>query len=155
MAADDHLSDEQMHDYRGQHQPMVDESDPGIHNLHELFGEDVYKTPQHYGHGESYDTQAITQLRRAQGRPQARVDIYRSVPPGVRSINTGDWVTTSRDYAKQHGRHPTDPSQDQHVLWAKVNAEHVRTGGNDIVEWGYSGESIPNAQVRWKPRKRS
>ena len=154
MPAADHLG-EQMHEYRGHHQPMVDESDPGIHNLHELFGEDVYRMPHHYGHGESYDTQAITSLRRAEGKPEMAIDVYRSVPPGVRSINTGDWVTTSREYAKQHGRHPDDPSQDQHVLWAKVKAKHIRTGGNDIVEWGYSGPSIDKAMVRWRPRKRS
>ena len=144
----------QFDDYRGIHQPYTGEDDPAIHNLEGLFGEDVYRTPQHYGHGESYDTQSIGSLLRAKGRPQASIDIYRSVPQGVRSINTGDWITTSREYAKQHGRHPTDPSQDQQVLWAKVKAEHVRTGGNDIIEWGYSGPTIEKAMVRWKPRRR-
>ena len=56
MAASDHLNPDQ---YRGIHQPMVDEDDPGIHNLHELFGEDVYRAHSITG------TARITTTRRS------------------------------------------------------------------------------------------
>ena len=147
MPATDHLGEQ----YRGIHQPQADNDSPGIHNLHELFGEDVYKNPQYYTHGEkSHDREAIRALRGAQGNPDAMVDIFRAVPHGVTAINQGDWVTTSPSYARQHGYHESDESQDWPVLRATVPARHVRTGGNDIIEWGYSGPSIEEAKVHYR-----
>ena len=144
MPATDHLGEQ----YRGIHQPQADNDSPGIHNLHELFGEDVYRNPQYYTHGEkSHDREAIRALRGAQGNPDAMVNIFRAVPHGVTAINQGDWVTTSPSYARQHGYHESDESQDWPVLRATVPARHVRTGGNDIIEWGYSGPSIEQAEV--------
>jgi hypothetical protein len=147
MPATDHLGEQ----YRGVHQPQADEDSPAIHNLHELFGDDVYHNPQYFGHGDkTHDREAATALRRAQGNPEAMVDVYRAVPHGVTSINTGDWVTTSPSYARQHGYHAHDESQDWPVLHAQVPAEHVRTGGNDIIEWGYSGPPIEKAKVHFR-----
>jgi len=143
MVASDHLSPDQ---YRGIHQPDLE--GPGIHNLDELFGPDVYKSPHFYGHGDkTNDREAARALTRAQGNPEATVDIYRAVPHGVTSINSGDWVTTSPSYARGHALHADDPSQDMPVLHAQVQAAHVRTGGNDILEWGYTGPPVENARV--------
>lgn len=143
----------QFDDYRGQHQPSSGTDDPGIHNLHELFGDDVYKNPHYYGHGDAkIDAEASRALRGRQGKPDSLVDVYRAVPHGVTAINTGDWVTTSPSYARQHGRQES-ASQDWPVLHAKVPARHVATGGNDIIEWGYRGPSIPNAKVRFRGGK--
>lgn len=150
MPATDHLGEQ----YRGIHQPQADNDSPGIHNLHELFGEDVYRNPQYYTHGEkSHDREAIRALRGAQGNPDAMVNIFRAVPHGVTAINQGDWVTTSPSYARQHGYHESDESQDWPVLRATVPARHVRTGGNDIIEWGYSGPSIEQAEVHHRGGK--
>jgi hypothetical protein len=145
MPASDHLSPDQ---YRGIHQPQADDESPAIHNLDELFGPDVYKNPHFFGHGDRvHDREAAVALRRAHNSPESNVDIFRAVPHGVTSINTGDWVTTSPSYARQHGYHESDESQDWPVLKATVPAKHVRTGGNDIIEWGYSGPSIDKAEV--------
>lgn len=138
MPADDHLHPDQ---YRGLHQP--DLQGPAIHDLTEMFPEDVYTHPHYYGHGDrKIDRHAGRVLVTARGRPDAPIDVYRAVPRGVSTINSGDWVTTVPDYARQHAMHPTDPTLDWPVLHAQVPAEHVRTGGNDIIEWGYSGPDI-------------
>lgn len=91
--------------------------------------------------------ESLTAVRRAKGNPEAPVTIYRSVPHGVTSIRTGDWVSTSSRYALEHGMHPDDPSKDWPVLKATVPAKHVHTDGNDINEWGYNGPHIENAAV--------
>ena len=143
MVASDHLSPDQ---YRGIHQPGVE--GPAIHDLSEMFPSDVYTHPQFYGHGEkTHDREAARALRGARGNPEALVDVYRAVPHGTTSINTGDWVTTSPSYARTHGYHPDDPTQDWPVLHAQVQAAHVRSGGNDIIEWGYAGPAVENARV--------
>ena len=140
------LSPDQFQDYRGLHQPALE--GPAIHHMEDLFGGDVYTHPHFYGHGEkAHDREASRALRSAKGNPDAPVNIYRAAPHGVTSINTGDWVTTSPTYARSHGLHADDPSQDWPTLHAQVPAKHVRTGGNDIIEWGYSGPTVEKARV--------
>lgn len=142
MAASDHLHPDQ---WRATHRPDMEGS--SIHNMEDMFGPDVYTHPHYYAHGEkTHDREASRSLRAAQGKPESMVDVYRSVPHGISSINTGDWVTTSPSYARQHGMQ-NDPSEDWPVLHAQVQAAHVRSGGNDIIEWGYAGPSIEKARV--------
>lgn len=145
MAAADHLNPTQ---YRGIHQPHLE--DPAIHHMEDIFPEDVYTHPHWYGQGDkTWDREAGRALQRAKGNPDALVDVYRAAPHGVTSINTGDWVTTSPTMARHHGLHPEDPAQDMPVLHARVPAHQVRSGGNDIVEWGYSGPAVENARVHY------
>ena len=39
----------------------------------------------------------------AKGKPNKKVKVYRAVPKGGTEINSGDWVTLSKEYAKMHG----------------------------------------------------
>jgi hypothetical protein len=159
MPADDHLSDAQMHEYRGLHQPHIDPDEPRIHNMEKLFPEDVYTHPHYYGHsgaqwGNPYEHEAYAQLRKAQGNPEAKVRLWRAVPkdaPDV--INEGDWVTTSGAYARQHGQSNLSPGYK--VLRITAPAAHVVTGGNDVIEWGYGGPSRPAMRTyQHRPTKR-
>lgn len=121
--------------YRLSHQPDLD--GPGMHEAH-LTYPGIYENPNWYSQGGKTDRESMAAIRRVRGRPDAMVTVYRSVPHGVDSINPGDWVTPSRTYAKEHGMHPTDPSQDMPVLSIRVPARHVVEGsGNSIDEWGY------------------
>jgi hypothetical protein len=70
------------------------------------------------------------------------VRIYRSVPPHVDHFDTNTWATTNPEYAHQHGRHPTDPSQDWPVMSAEVPKSHVYTDFNDDNEVGYQGPRL-------------
>jgi hypothetical protein len=50
------------------------------------------------------------------------------------TINNGDWVTISRDYAKEHG----DGNLKNYKIISKtVPARNLYSDGNDIFEWGY------------------
>lgn len=52
-------------------------------------------------------------------------------------INIGDWVTTDKSYANEHGRANLKKFK---IVSKTVPARHLYTDGNDIFEWGYSYE---------------
>lgn len=129
-------------DYWGGHRPFED-GDP----LHDLgsegtFPQDVYDHPEWYSF-DGYEREIGPILRAVRGKPDAMVTIYRALPPGApRVINTGDWVTLSERYARQHAMNSDDPTEDWPVISAQVPARTVRSGGNDIIEWGYWGGPV-------------
>lgn len=128
----------QFAEYRGRMQPDLSDAAVGFHEADRLYT-GVYSHPEWYGHGEpKVDRETVAQMHAARGNPDAQVTIHRAVPPGVEEINPGDWVSTSRSYAQQHGMHPTDSSKDWPVLSRVVPARTVREGsGNSMHEWGY------------------
>ena len=69
------------------------------------------------------------------GNPNAKVQIYRAVPKGVRQVNVGDWVTIDRQYAEQHGQ--SNLNNDYEILTNTVNADEIYTDGNSLFEWSY------------------
>lgn len=106
------------------------------------FGPDVLERPDLYGRA---DDETISQMRRAVEDPSCVVRIYRAVPPEHLEINTGDWVTLSRDYAHEHG-YAADGGPDWPVVFADVSAALVWTDGNDPSEYGYAGPSMRDLQ---------
>jgi hypothetical protein len=49
-------------------------------------------------------------------------------------INKGDWVSITRQYAKDHGDSALD---DYKIISKKVQAKNIYTNGDSIHEWGY------------------
>lgn len=136
----------QQFDYRGGHRPT--EEGPPLHDLTEpgnfMDGLDVYENP-HFFTGTSHPEETYRQIRAVRGRPDAPVNIYRAAPRGVDHINPGDWVTTSKGYARQHAM--SEGSEDWPVLHAKVPAKHVRFAGDDLNEHGYFGPESVQGRV--------
>jgi len=54
----------------------------------------------------------------------------------ISEINPGDWVTIIRNYAVSHGR--AHLKNKYRVLSKTVKAKEIWTGGDSILEWGYS-----------------
>lgn len=54
----------------------------------------------------------------------------------ISEINPGDWVTIVRNYAVSHGR--AHLKNKYRVLSKTVKAKEIWTGGDSILEWGYS-----------------
>jgi hypothetical protein len=52
------------------------------------------------------------------------------------SINPGDWVTITRNYAKEHGR--DNLNNKFKIISKKVKASELATFGDSLHEWGYS-----------------
>lgn len=131
-------------DYWINHRAPGPEDTP-IYDLEES-APDIYEHPEYYTTREpKFDNQSIPSIQAVRGNPNAMVSIHRASPSKV--INTGDWVSTSHAYAKQHGKHPTDPSQDMKVWSAKVPANTLFWDGNSIHEYGYHGP--PLEAKRW------
>lgn len=137
MSALDNVNGDQLGAYRMPHQPT------GGAGLHDIGSElpDFYEHPEYYEFGDpSVDREATTAAMRTRGQPDAKVVIYRSAPEGVTHINPGDWVTTSRQHAKNEGAGQGEGGKDFPVYRASVPARHVTFGGNDHVEFGYTGD---------------
>ena len=91
----------------------------------------------------------MAQLVTARDHQDALLRIYRALPGEYDQINTGDWVTLSRDYAEQHAAGEGWP-----VIYADVPAHQVFTDGNDLAEFGYTGptlESLPQLPEDTEP----
>jgi hypothetical protein len=148
-------SEEFHREYAGGHQPPRDGAP--LHDLTQSFPEDVYSTPHFYDHSggrERYDRDSANVVRTAKGKPEKLVTVYRAAPASATHINPGDWVAVSPHYAKQHaagGGTGTEPDWPIHS--AKVPAAHVRSGGNDIVEYGFHGPTPVPVTTKHPPKR--
>jgi hypothetical protein len=104
-------------------------------------GEEAFEHPEEHGYGEC-DAETMRQLRRVHDVPGSLVRIYRALPPGLGQINTGDWVTLSKDYARQHAMRDDTAAHDWPIVYADVPAHTVFSDGKDLDEYGYGGPSI-------------
>lgn len=142
--------------YRIAHRPR--EEGPRLYDLTE--GEeglrpDVYDHPEWYGAElkNKSSRESIAALRMVKGKPDAKVTIYRSAPAGV-EILPGDWVSLSKNYAKESGYHPTDRKLDMPVHSKIVLAREVRFAGDDLNEFGYFPDQAfdVKASIAYYPR---
>ena len=93
---------------------------------------------RYYGMGGEYskaDAETIAVMKAVRGKPDAEVTIYRAVPKGIKDINAGDWVSTSKSYANSHGERHIEGGYD--LIEKKVRAGDLNTDG-DLHEWGYN-----------------
>ena len=70
----------------------------------------------------------------------AELDRLKSLPEEVAvvkpQINNGDWVTTNKKYAQEHG--DSALNGEYVVVARRVRARDIYTEGNSIFEWGYN-----------------
>ena len=129
--------------YRGSHTAPGPEFGAPLHDLTgggQMYPADVYSAnaARYYGTGyPKADAEAFNLAKRVRGNPDAEVTMYRAVPnkQGAEDINTGDWVTLSKDYAKTHGESVLDG--DYKILSKKVKAKDLYTNADSIHEFGY------------------
>jgi hypothetical protein len=128
-------------DYRGSHQPPHPDDDVGapIHDLSGVFPDDIYssKGAQYYGHhggNHPLDRKAIAVIQSARGNPNKKIRVYRAVPESVDEMQSGNWVTTVREYAKQHGESVLGGKYK--IIDRLVPAKQLWTHGDSIMEFG-------------------
>ena len=135
------LRDEQnkgQDDYRMAHRPsetgitadnLLQEGDEGIGAP-----KDIYEHPEYYSIGEKkYLTETMQQLNDARNNPEAEITIYRATTGDT--INDGDWITLSKNYADMHNESQLDGKGK--VLEMKVKAKDIQFAGDALEEWGY------------------
>ena len=140
--------------YKMQHEaPMRDSGAPG-HDLTgggDIYPDDVYTMgQQYYGTGDdALDAQSFAIARGMKNHPNKRVTVYRAVPADVKKINTGDWITINRKYAKDH----MEGEEGWKIIQKTVSARDIYTNGDSIHEWGYDPQPwvSPNSLKRDKP----
>jgi disulfide oxidoreductase YuzD len=128
--------------YRGGHSAPSREFGAQLHQLDQIFPDDIY-SPQaarnygHYGGNDPMDRQTMRLAQSLRGKPDADVTIYRSVPKDekIKDINQGDWVTINKQYAKEHGESVL--LGDYKILEKKVKAKDIWTNADSIHEYGY------------------
>lgn len=133
--------------YHIRHQPN-DDGPP----YHDLIGEDygfgmppdVLTNPRPYTGFRQHLQSFWPALLAAQGNPSARVTIYRALPSGHTTFDTGNWVTPSVEYARKHLESNVEGG---HVVAATVPAHTVRFAGDDLMEWGYWGPPVEGRVV--------
>lgn len=135
--------------YRGSHTAPGPDFGAPLHDLTgggQMYPADVYsaKAAQYYGTGyPKADKEAFALAHRVRGNPEAEVTMYRAVPKdeSITSINPGDWVTLSKDYAKTHGESVLE--NNYNILSQKVKAKDLWTNADSIHEFGYQPQQAP------------
>lgn len=131
--------------YRGSHTAPGPDFGAPLYDLTgggQMYPADVYssKAAQYYGTGyPKADKEAFALANKVRGNPDAEVTMYRAVPKdeSISSINKGDWVSLSKDYAKNHGEAVLG---DYKILSQKVKAKNLWTNADSIHEFGYYPE---------------
>src|SRR3990172_2912716 len=119
-------------EYRGAHQikhpiTTADKLEYGDSGFEWQYVKETFNlTEQTYK--ESYNI-----LKKIKDNPDAEVTIYRAVPKGINTINDGDWVTLSMEYAKNATGDVNTPK----IISKKVKAKEVAWDGNDLNEFAY------------------
>lgn len=133
-------------DYGMQHRPPRPSDGAPAHNLMgkdgDFYPPDVYSENalRYYGQGDRIaDKESLDILKRIKDKPDADVFIYRAVPENAtnKNINSGDWVTLSETYAKQHGQSNLD--NNYKLIKKKVKAKELYTNADSLNEFGYWG----------------
>lgn len=137
------LLGEKASEYRGSHTAPSPDFGAPLHDLTgggQMYPADVYssKAAQYYGTGyPKADKEAFDLAKKVRGNPDAEVTMYRAVPKdeNIKTINAGDWVTLSKDYAKTHGESALQG--DYKIISQKVKAKDLWTNADSIHEFGY------------------
>lgn len=126
-------------DYRGSHMaPNAARYGATLDNLGGIMPDNVYSSKGIglYGLGDrQIDSQWFAAAYKAKGKPDAEVTVYRAVPKGVKDINNGDWVSTSKNYAQNHGESAL--GGDYEIISKKVKAKTLSSEGYPY-EFGYN-----------------
>ena len=135
-------------DYRIPHRAPMHDSGSPLYDLTDTYPDDIYgpNGVQYYGTREPWDARSIRVIQLSRNKPNQTIQIFRAVPKEVKSntINPGDWVTASKEYATQHGK-----GLGKYKLLSKiVPAKTLFTNGDSIHEWGYDpgGAAQPVAE---------
>jgi hypothetical protein len=141
-------------DYRGEHVAPGPESGKPMHDTTGVYPADFYgpRGFEYYANThQPYDRASYNTVAEAKGNPDKMVWAHRAVPkdvykaamktsePTAHMIRPGDWVTPSREYAKEHGE---GLGEGYHIARKRVPAKHLYTNADSIHEWGYHPEPM-------------
>ena len=127
-------------EYQGQHgAPMAEDNAP-LHDLSQVYPSDIYSSKglQYYGTGnKSIDAESMKVIQSFRGKPDKQITMYRAIPDDIGDvdINAGDWVSLSKQYAKDHGESALNGNYK--IISKKAPARQLFTNGDSINEFGF------------------
>ena len=127
-------------EYQGQHgAPMAEDNAP-LHDLSQVYPSDIYSSKglQYYGTGnKSIDAESMKAIQSFKGKPDKQITMYRAIPDDIGDvdINAGDWVSLSKQYAKDHGESALNGNYK--IISKKAPARQLFTNGDSINEFGF------------------
>lgn len=126
-------------EYGMSHRPNTVQQGMTLDNPLYAYGDDIYSpmAQQYYGTLDKIaDRESLKAISTARSNPQEMITVYRAIPNDIdASINPGDWVTTSRKYAQDHGEGWLQGNYK--IVEKKVPAGQLATSGDSIHEWGW------------------
>lgn len=106
------------------------------------FPNDFYEHPEYYANlKDNSDIESWNVLKEIKGKPDREITIYRASPKN--ELNSGDWVTLSKSYAKQESLAEGTP-----VNSFKVRAKDIQFAGDSINEFGYYPKITTNTKLQ-------
>lgn len=114
-------------------------------DINEVFPSDVLKNSKNYGlkHASTAATLVV-----AQGHPESESHIWRAVPQGVTTINPGDWVSLSKEYAEEEAQ-----MESAQIISATAKASDLWSEGL-LEEWGYQGTTPLDGTLEREGRRK-
>ena len=135
--------------YSMQHEGPDPGEGEGLHEIGsgKIWPKDFHERPHEYALGA--DPESMDKVHGSKDWPGRKVWAYRALPSPHREVNTGDWVSTSKAYARSEGRASSNPDDDYPVVKFQARAEHLRNEGNSLDEWSYTGPKVHRALVHF------
>lgn len=148
-ALEAHVAADDDDDYRMSHQAPGPDYGAPLHDVSAMMP-DFYTHPHYYNHGQDHFHDSAGAIHSARDQPEKMVHVYRALPAehAHKGIRPGDWVSTSKEYARGEGR-MNNSKDDYPVIRARVPAKHLHTEG-DVHEWGYNGPDTVHGMVVYK-----
>jgi hypothetical protein len=138
-------------DYQMSHE-APNKNDYNISDLSVIYPDDIYSSmaTRYYGDGNPHDSEAMHKLQRAKGKkPNSIFMVYRAVPKGLKETTprNGDWVSTTRGYAEDHGK--AYLPEGYRIIAYPASIKDIFTDGNSIHELGYdNGKNYAYADTK-------
>ena len=130
-------NNETKQDYMMSHRPTetgITADDLTNQNVESPMPKDMYeKWYNYFDKDDKSSVESIEALQKVRNNPNATITIYRAT--NGNSINDGDWVTLSENYAKEHNQHSLNNKGN--IIKMKVPVKDIQYAGDSINEWGY------------------
>lgn len=138
----------------GAHAPADVESGAPAYDLTDngIYPKDIYAPEgfRYYSTGNApLDAEAYSIVSALRNHPNKVVRVYRAIEKDAKvTIQPGDWVTTVKKYAQEHGEGALNG--EYKVISKVVKAKDIYTSGDSWLEWGYQPQDVnyPKAIVK-------
>lgn len=132
-------ADEFVNAQKNIHRPPEIEWANTLDNLSDVYPDDIYSKDwlrYYWFQGTNADVQSYNIIKKMKWNPDWEVTLYRAIIPWEeKTIKPWDWVTFSKDYAKQHWE--SSLKWNYEIIELKAKAKELTTAWDDLNEWWY------------------